>query len=75
MKKTFKILNFLIEYGLILSLFAVIAIAVLGKFGSIINKPSVPSQRNLSAAELTKIKTYCKSIGKIYDKDSGKCRN
>jgi len=64
----------LIEYGLILALIAVVAITVLSRFSSSINKVGNQPITNISKTETDALVNYCKSIHKIYDKKSGTCK-
>jgi len=64
----------LIEYGLLLALIAVIAITVLSKFSSSINKADEQPNTDVSATQTETLTNYCKSINKVYDKASGTCK-
>lgn len=63
----------LIEYGLILALVAVVAVAVLGKFSSSITKVGEQANTTVSGSGTSAMTTYCKSVSKIYDATSGQC--
>lgn len=64
----------LIEYGLILALVAVVAVTILGKFSSSINKVGEQANTAVSAAADNALDTYCKSISKTYDSGTGQCK-
>lgn len=72
MKNIKKKAQSLIEYGLILALIAVIVITILSKFSSSINKASQSDSDINGGTEA--IVNYCKSINKVFDKDSGTCK-
>lgn len=72
MKNIKKNAQSLIEYGLILALIAVIAITVLSKFSSSINKTS-QSDSDINGGTEALI-NYCKSINKVFDPNSGTCK-
>lgn len=63
----------LIEYGLILALVAVVAVAILGKFSKSINDVGEEANTAVSGAAGNALSTYCESIGKTYSAGSGKC--
>jgi Flp pilus assembly pilin Flp len=63
----------LIEYGLILALVAVVAVVILGKFSSSINKVGTQANSAVSNAGDNALTKYCTDIGKTYDKNSGLC--
>ena len=60
----------LIEYGLILALVAVVAVTILGKFSSSINKVGSQANSAMSGAGTNAICNYCKSLDAA---DQGAC--
>ncbi len=64
----------LIEYGLILALVAVVAVTILGKFSSSINKVGNQANTAVSGAGTNALESYCKSIDKTYDEAAGACK-
>lgn len=64
----------LIEYGLILALVAVVAVVILGKFSTSINKVGEQANTAVSAAGDSALGSYCTTIGKSYDVPTGKCK-
>lgn len=63
----------LIEYGLILALVAVVAVAILGKFSTSINKVGEQANTAVSASGDNAMGSYCTSVGKSYNATSGAC--
>ena len=65
----------LIEYGLILALVAVIALTILGKFGTSINKVGNNASDAVNSAGDNATSNYCDSVksGSHFNKDTGKC--
>lgn len=66
----------LIEYGLILALVAVVAVVILGKFSTSINKVGEQANTAVSAAGDNSLNGYCGSIkaGGTFDPTTGKCK-
>jgi len=64
----------LVEYGLILALVSVIAIAALQLLGGKINDSVTRAGNQLDNASNNSTATYCSSIGKTYDSDTGLCK-
>lgn len=64
----------LIEYGLILALVAVVAVAILGKFSNSINKVGEQANTAVSASGDTAMGSYCTSVGKSYNSSTGACQ-
>lgn len=52
----------LIEYGLILALVAVVAVTILGKFSTSINKVGEQANTAVSQSGTNAMCTYCKSL-------------
>jgi len=63
----------LIEYGLILALVAVVAVVILGKFSSSINKVGTQANSAISASGDNALGNYCSSISKTYNQNTGQC--
>lgn len=65
----------LIEYGLILALVAVVALTILGKFGSSITNVGNKASSAVTTAGDNATNNYCKSIGSTtYDTATGTCK-
>lgn len=65
----------LIEYGLILALVAVVALTILGKFGSSITNVGNKASTAVTAAGDNATDNYCKSLGKTtYNTADGTCK-
>ena len=73
MKRMKKNAQSLIEYGLILALVAVIALTILGKFGSSITNVGNHASDAVTTAGNNATSNYCQSIGKKYDSGTGAC--
>lgn len=61
----------LIEYGLILALVAIVAVTILGKFSTSINKVGDQANSAVESSGDNAMTGYCNSIGKNYT--GGKC--
>jgi len=64
----------LVEYGLILALVSVIAIAALQLMGGKINDSVTRAGDQIDKASNSATDVYCKSIGKEYDSGTGLCK-
>lgn len=73
MKKTKKVAQSLIEYGLILALVAIIAVAVLSKFGKTITAVGDKTDTTVTNASDNAGKTYCDSISGTWNATTGVC--
>lgn len=73
MKNMRKNAQSLIEYGLILALVAVIAVTVLSKFGGTITNVGNRTDTAVSSASEHAMETYCTSIKKTYNEQTGLC--
>lgn len=65
----------LIEYGLILALVAVVAVTILGKFSSSINKVGEQANTAVNNSGDNAMNSYCGSLNPVqhYDAATGKC--
>lgn len=73
MKDMKKNAQSLIEYGLILALVAVVAVTILGKFSSSINKVGDQANTAVGSAGANAMGAYCKSINCNYNEGTGVC--
>lgn len=74
MKKPIKLAQSLIEYGLILALVAVVAIAALQILGKKVNDAATTAGDNIDKTSQNAAQTYCeKSIGGTWNADTGVC--
>ena len=74
-KKAAKKGQSLVEYGLILALVAVMAIAALQFMGTKINAAATNSGNQVEKASANSGEAYCKSISKDYDSTTGLCKD
>ena len=74
MKNFKKQAQSLIEYGLILALVAIVAMVVLGKFGTTLTAAGNKANSAVSAASGNATSNYCRSVGcSGYDDATGQC--
>lgn len=75
MKSMKKQAQSLIEYGLILALVAVVAVTILGKFSTSINKVGDQANTAVSGSGDNALSSYCSSLTpkKTYNSTTGKC--
>lgn len=64
----------LIEYGLILALVAIIALAVLSKFGTTITKVGDSTDKKVDAVTENSGKSFCDAAGGDWDPDTDFCK-
>lgn len=74
MKNARKNAQSLVEYGLILALVAVIAVTILGRFSTAMNKTDNQKVTGVSSVEPSPTESYCKSINKTYDEANKTCK-
>ncbi len=63
----------LIEYGLILALVAVVAVTILGKFSTSINKIGNQADTAVNKSAENAMTKYCESVGATYNEADGVC--
>lgn len=73
MKNTKKQAQSLIEYGLILALVAVVAVTILGRFSTSINRVGNQANTAVNASGDNALNSYCTSIGQTYNATTGQC--
>ncbi len=74
MKSIRKKAQSLIEYGLILALVAVVAIAALQILGKKVNDAATTAGDNIDKTSQNAAKTYCEqSVGGTWDESTGVC--
>lgn len=74
MKSNKKLAQSLIEYGLILALVAVVAIAALQILGQRVNNAAVTAGENVENSAENAAKTYCEqSVGGSWNAETGVC--
>lgn len=74
MKKFKKAAQSLIEYGLILALVAVVAIAALQILGKKVNTAATTAGDNIDKTSQNAAQTYCEqSVGGTWNADTGVC--
>lgn len=74
LKNSKKKAQSLIEYGLILALVAIVAVAILGKLSTSINTAGSRAATAVDKGGLKGMQNYCSTIGSAYDETLGACK-